>query len=93
MMADIRQLRKRIDTMDEQILHALGERAKICREIGLAKKNQAIPIRDVMRESQVYRHVREKAAQFTLDPDQVEAVYREIVNMCSSVQESKEKCE
>jgi len=92
-MADIRQLRKKIDAVDEQILRALGERTKICREIGSTKQSQAIPIRDMMRENQVYRHVREKAAQFALDPNQVEAVYREIVNMCSAVQKSKENRE
>jgi chorismate mutase len=82
----IQQLRKRVDEVDEQILNALSERAKICRAIGLVKKKQGMQIRDVSRENELYKHVKEKAVQFHLDPIQVEAVYREIVNMCSAVQ-------
>jgi chorismate mutase len=86
-MDQIKQYRQQVDKIDEQILQALGERAKICRAIGLIKKEKDLPIRDTDREKQVYRRVREKAAISQLDPKQVEAVYREIVNMCSAVQE------
>jgi len=86
-MDDIQKLRKRVDKIDEQILSALRERAKICKAIGLAKKKQGMQIRDAPRENELYKRVKEKAAQFHLDPLQVEAVYREIVNMCSAVQE------
>ena len=92
-MQDIQKLRKRIDEIDEQILRFLGERSEICRSIGLLKKENSIPITDEVRESEVYAKVREKSSDFGLDADQVEAIYRQIVNMCSSVQESKEKCE
>jgi chorismate mutase / prephenate dehydratase len=85
-MVDIQELRKRVDEVDEQILNALSERAKICRAIGLAKKKQGMQIRDASRENELYKRVKEKAVQFHLDPLQVEAVYREIVNMCSAVQ-------
>jgi chorismate mutase len=92
-MQDIQKLRKRIDEVDEQILRFLGERAEICRSIGLLKKEQGIPITDASRENEVFSKIRGKAADFGLDPDQVEAVYRQIVNMCSSLQESKEMSE
>jgi chorismate mutase len=86
-MADLKQMRKQIDNVDGQILRLLCERVKICEAIGSAKKTQGLPIKDVDREKQVYCYVREQAAQLGLNPVQVEAVYREIVNMCSSVQE------
>jgi chorismate mutase len=86
-MDDIQQLRKKVDDVDEQILHALSERAKICQTIGLVKKNKGVQIRDFSREDEIYTRVKQKAVQFHLDPLQVEAVYREIVNMCSAVQE------
>ncbi len=92
-MADLKQLRKRIDEVDDQILNALCERVKVCKAIGEAKKAQGIPIKDSDREKEVYERARQKAADLALHPAQVEAVYREIVNMCSSVQETKEKCE
>jgi chorismate mutase len=87
MMVELKQLRGKIDEIDVQLLHFLAERAKICEAIGNAKKAQGLPIRDSARETEVFRRVREQAAKFGLNPVQVEAVYREIVNMCSSVQE------
>ena len=86
-MDEIQQLRKKVDQVDEQILNALSERAKICRAIGLVKKKKGMQIRDTSRENEIYKRVKEKAVEFHLDPLQVEAVYREIVNMCSAVQE------
>ena len=86
-MDEIQRLRKKVDAVDEQILTALSERAKICSAIGLVKKKKGMQIRDTSRENEVYKRVKEKAVEFHLDPMKVEAVYREIVNMCSAVQE------
>mgnify|MGYP001476281327 CR=1 FL=1 len=85
-MDELAKLRKRVDEVDDQILKALSERAKICKDIGDVKKQQGLAVRDASRESEVYR-IKKKSAKFALDPAQVEAVYREIVNMCSAVQE------
>jgi chorismate mutase len=87
MTEDIQKLRKKIDEIDENILRLLGERSEICRSIGLLKKESGIPVTDPMREGEVYSNIRGKAPDFALDADQVEAIYRQIVNMCSNVQE------
>ncbi len=92
-MEEVQKLRKKIDDIDESILRLLGERAEICRSVGLLKKENDIPIIDSARETKVFANIREKAPDFGLDVDQVEAIYRQIVNMCSSVQELKEKSE
>ena len=92
-MEDIQKLRKRIDETDEQILRFLGERAEICRSIGLLKNEQRLPISDPQREDEVYTKIRGKAADFGLDAGQIEAVFHQIVKMCSLVQEAKEKAE
>ena len=86
-MDKIVQLRKKVDAIDDQILEALGKRVKICREIGCLKKDKVLQVRDATRESQVYQRVKAWAVEFGLDSQQLEAVYREIVNMCSAVQE------
>jgi len=85
-MENLPTLRKRIDEIDDQILKALSERVKICKQIGEVKKQQGLPVRDQSRESEVYSKTKEKAAKFQLEPALIEAVYREIVNMCSAVQ-------
>jgi chorismate mutase len=86
-MDNISKLRKKVDAVDDQILKALCERVKICKAIGDAKKKQGMPIRDLSRENEVYKRIQEKSVQFQLDSVQIERVYREIVNMCSAVQE------
>jgi len=86
-MDEIPKLRKKVDSVDDQILLAICERVKVCKAIGDAKKKQGMPIRDTSRENEVYKRIKEKSAQLGLDSGQVEAVYREIVNMCSAVQE------
>jgi chorismate mutase len=86
-MAEIPKLRKKVDEIDDQILTALCERVKVCKAIGDAKKKQGKPIKDSQRETEVFNRVKEKSVEFELNPVQIERVYREIVNMCSAVQE------
>ncbi len=87
MSDDIERHRKRIDEIDDQILNALIERVNVCKAIGQAKKKQGKPVKDALREKELLNRLKKKASQFDLNPVQVEAVYREIVNMCSAVQE------
>jgi chorismate mutase/prephenate dehydrogenase len=86
-MTEIPKQRKKIDEIDDQILLAICKRVRICKAIGDAKKKQGMPVRDLSRESEVFKRIKEKSAQIGLNVGQVEAVYREIVNMCSAVQE------
>jgi len=86
-MDEIPNLRKKVDEIDDQILKALCERIQVCKAIGDAKKKQGLSIRDTSRENEVYRRIKEKSAQCQLNTLQIELVYREIVNMCSAVQE------
>ena len=88
-MESIKQLRKRIDEVDEQILQSLSKRTEICRSIGLVKEKHGFPIQDFPRENDVYARIREKATALGLDPTDVETIYRQIVNMCSNIQGSK----
>jgi chorismate mutase len=85
-MDNLEKLRKRVDEVDDQILLALCERVKVCKAIGDLKKKQSMPIKDPDRENEVYKRIRKKATEFGLDSSQVEAVYREIVNICTVVQ-------
>jgi len=92
-MQEIKQLRNRIDEVDEQILESLRERVSICTSIGLVKEKHGIPIQDYPRENDVYAHIREKAEELGLDPSPVEAIYRQIVSICSAIQNSNKKSE
>ncbi len=88
-MENIKQLRKKVDEVDEQILRSLSQRAEICRSIGLVKEKHGFPIQDFPRETDVYAHIKKRAAELGLDPSHVETIYRQIISMCSAVQDSK----
>ncbi|MDR2700285.1 MAG: chorismate mutase [Nitrososphaerota archaeon] len=85
-MEDLQALRKRIDEIDRQILKDLSDRVAVCRKIGEYKKQQSLPVWDQIREQEVYNKVREDSVKFQLEPTKIEALYREIVNMCSDIQ-------
>jgi chorismate mutase len=86
-MDEIKQLRKKVDVIDEQLLKLLSQRVQVCRSIGSIKKNCGLPVYDADREKELYHSIKVKAEQLCIDPSQVEAIYREIVNMCSAVQQ------
>jgi chorismate mutase len=86
-MDELAELREKVDATDDQILRTIAQRVKICRAIGELKKQQNKPVQDLNREVQVFKRARERAELFKLDPDKIERLYREIVNMCSAVQE------
>jgi chorismate mutase / prephenate dehydrogenase len=90
-MEKIKRLRKGIDEVDEQILQSLSKRAEICKSIGLVKETHGLPIQDFPRENDVYAHVKQRALELRLDPAQVEAIYCQIVKMCSTIQDLKGK--
>ena len=90
-MERISPLRKRIDEIDERILHSLKERMEVCETIGAIKREHKISVTDVSRENELNRRLRERATNLGLSPPHVEAVYREIVAMCKYVQEYNTK--
>jgi len=87
MIDELEQYRRKVDEVDDLILKALTERVEICVAIGLVKKKLGRRIKDVDRENEIYDRVKEKSVKLGLNSLRVEAVYREIVNMCSAVQE------
>ena len=86
-MGELAALREKVDAIDDQILRDIAQRVKICRAIGESKKTAGQTRPGSSREIEVFKRVREKAELFKLDPAQIERLYREIVNMCSAVQE------
>ena len=87
MKDELERYRDRVDEIDDAMVKALTERIKICMAIGLVKKKRGLPVKNTAREKEVYIKIKQKATECGLDPQQVEAVFHEIVNMCSAVQE------
>jgi len=87
-LEEILLLRKKIDEIDEQILHFLRERVDASKEIGTIKRKHGIPIRDRRRQSEVHAHVRKRSSELGLNPLEVKAIYQGIIAMCVNVQET-----
>jgi len=86
-MEKISSLRKRIDEIDKQILRLLKERVDVCENIGMIKHEQGIPVRDRQRESEQYTRIARIASKLGLNPQEVRAMYQEIIAMSIRAQE------
>jgi chorismate mutase len=86
-MERISPLRKRIDGIDEQIMRLLKERADVCEDIGIIKREQGIPVRDRRRENEQYTRITGIASKLGLNAQEVKAVYKEIIAMSIRAQE------
>jgi chorismate mutase/prephenate dehydratase len=76
-MADLRQS---LDDLDRVILSALGERARLSRDIVAAKSEAASPLRDEAREAALLDHRSAYGERLGLDPVFVRRLYREILD-------------
>jgi len=79
-------LRKKIDAIDENFVHLLKDRIELCKRIGKIKEENGLAVKDLRREDEVYLHVMGKALELGLDPQKVEAIFRQIVALGVSVQ-------
>lgn len=87
-MEKLLYLRRKIDEIDEKILLLLKERIELSKLIGKIKRENAVPIRDLQREEEKYRHIIKKALELGLDLDYTENIYTSIIAMSIHAQEN-----
>src|ERR1700728_1325908 len=80
--------RRRIDSIDDQIVKLLNERAQVVREVGLIKKQYHAPASAPGREEQVLRRAAGEA-RAPLTPSAVEAIYKVLLHEMSSMEASE----
>lgn len=85
---DLSSLRDRIDQVDRQIIALLAERLRIVEEVAVAKLEAASPFRDREREERLLLRLREHATAAGIDPHQIEALYRVVMDMSVAHQEA-----
>lgn len=76
-MADIKELRRDIDSVDRVLVAYLCRRLEIVREIGAYKAERKLPVLDAAREEEKLKAVRVLAGGDAAD--YCEAVFREIL--------------
>ena len=78
-------LRRRIDELDDAILKALDERARVVADVGKAKRESNLPTYDPDRERLILDRLASRAGRFP--PEAIRAVYREVMSACLALQE------
>lgn len=73
------ELRQKINSIDEQLMEALGQRARLVVEVGRVKRSDNSPIYAPHREQEVLRRVLEKNPG-PLSDRTIEAIYRELMS-------------
>ena len=73
-------LRKSLDDIDAVIVSALGERARLARQIAVVKSDNDGPVRDVDRETALLQHRSAFGERVGLDPGFVRRIFREILD-------------
>ncbi len=79
MKADLEDLRRRIDLLDESLVKLLNARAACALEIGRLKRDMQIPIYQPAREAEVLQHV-EQANRGPLDHSAVRRLFERIID-------------
>jgi chorismate mutase / prephenate dehydratase len=77
---DLAALRKSLDDIDAVLVSALGERARLARQIAYAKAAGDGPVRDTDRETALLQHRSQFGERLGLDPAFVRRIFREILD-------------
>jgi chorismate mutase / prephenate dehydratase len=77
---DLAALRKSLDDIDAVIVSALGERARLARQIAGVKAAAQGPVRDIERESALLQHRAAYGERVGLDPAFVRRIFREVLD-------------
>jgi chorismate mutase / prephenate dehydratase len=77
--------RQRIDSIDDQIVKLLNERAQVVRDVGLIKMQYHAPASAPGREEQVVRRAAGQA-RAPLTPSAIEAIYKVMLHEMASME-------
>ena len=77
---DLAALRKSLDDIDAVLVSALGERARLARQIAKVKAEREEPVRDADRETALLQHRSAVGERLGLDPAFVRRIFREILD-------------
>jgi 4-amino-4-deoxychorismate mutase len=65
----LERFRRRLDELDEEIVHALGARFEVCREIALHKRTHGIPMMQAGRVAEVRERYLVRGSELKLPVD------------------------
>jgi chorismate mutase len=87
---DISGWRSKIDSLDEQIVQLISQRAHAAKAIGELKRTSNVPIYEPNREQAVFNHVR-AANPGPLPDAELLHIYERIIDVMRTLQRREEK--
>jgi chorismate mutase / prephenate dehydrogenase len=83
----LEELRRKLDSIDQQLMQLVAERQAVSREIAAAKRSTGYPTRDYNREREVLLGARERAARLGVSPQLGENILRQLIRSSLTTQE------
>lgn len=80
------ELRDRIEHVDRELIRLIGERVRLARAVGDAKRAAALPTLDPAREAAVVRRAAALARESMLDDDDVRYIFWHLIGMARRAQ-------
>jgi chorismate mutase len=87
-LATLADCRRRIDSVDLQILKLLNERTQIVENIGRVKMEHSMPVYEPRREDEVFRNVVENN-QGPLPADAVRRIFERVIDEMRTLQKMR----
>jgi chorismate mutase len=84
--AELSRLREEIARVDRAIVDLIGERVRLARQVGAAKRSAGLPMLDPAREAAVIRHAAVLAREANLVDDEVRQIFWHIVGLSRRAQ-------
>lgn len=85
---ELAAIRERIERLDRELLALLKERMGLMEAVAQAKLRSAAPFRDPLREEQVLQRARRSAVELGLEPNAVERIFRDVMEMAIARQQA-----
>jgi chorismate mutase len=82
----LRALRERIEQVDREIIAQIGERVRLAREVGAAKREMGVPALDPAREAVVVRRACELAREAGVGEEDVRYIFWHLIGLSRRVQ-------
>ena len=80
--ANLADLRKRIDAVDEAILGLVAERVELVRLVQKLKRMNGLPVRNYEREEEIFARARRIAYRLGMAGDNAVAIVRQCIAFC-----------
>ncbi|MDA0687687.1 MAG: chorismate mutase [Proteobacteria bacterium] len=77
--AELQEIRKQIDEIDDRLLRLLAERFQLTHAVGVIKANQNLNSFDSSREAEKITRLRELCSSLDIDPNLVEELFTRIM--------------